>query len=446
MRRRIVGLAVLAAVLAVGLFEVPLLAAVGQYVFSQREAELRQDADDAAVDSAADLLRDNPVPEPRAHGHQTFIAVYDEDGDRVAGNGPRDGDVYVSDALDGKVSTARLRDFDSWIVVTVPVTHETDIVGAVRASTPRGEVYKSVGLIGLAMLALTAVVIGLVWLVANRLAQRLSRPLEDLAGTARRLGDGDFSVRSPRTQIPEIDAVGEALDNTAVRLDDMLARERAFSANASHQLRTPLAGLRLQLEAALADPNHDVRAALHTGIGAADRLEQTIEELLALARDGRGSKAGPLDLEALFDDLDRTWRARLATDGRALVLTVAPQVPTAIASIGAIRQVLGVLVDNAVVHGAGTVTVAARDAADALAIDVSDEGSGITNPESAMFARRSPDAAGHGIGLALARSLAEAEGGRLRLTRPAPPLFTVLLPTAAPDSASSKRAREDAGN
>jgi signal transduction histidine kinase len=430
-RKRIVRLAVLVAVLAVGLFEVPLLVAVGQYVLSEREAELRQDADDTAVDVAADLLRDNPVAAPRAHGQDTRISVYDHDGTRVFGTGPQQADSYVSDALDGKASARPLGELARSIVVAVPVTHETEVVGAVRVSSPRGEVYQRMGLIWLAMLGLTAAVIGLVWLVARRLAHRLAQPLESLATTALRLGEGDFSVRSPQTRIREIDAVGAALDTTAARLDDMLARERAFSANASHQLRTPLAGLRLQLEAALADPSADSRAAMTASVGAADRLEQTIDELLTLARSSRTSAAGQLDLGGLFDDLSRTWAARVAADDRTLALTIAPQLPTATASPAAVRQILGVLIDNAVVHGAGAIMVTAREAADALAIDVSDEGGGITDEEPELFTRQAPHAQGHGIGLALARSLAEAEGGRLRLTRPAPPIFTLLLPAAA---------------
>jgi signal transduction histidine kinase len=225
--------------------------------------------------------------------------------------------------------------------------------------------------------------------------------------------------------------VGSALNSTAERLDDMLARERSFSADASHQLRTPLTGLRLRLEAALEHPGQDLRHAITDGIASADRLEQTIEELLALARDTRSSNTTPLDLPTLLDEIESGWHDRLAAQDRALQVAVDPHAPVSLASTAAVRQVLTVLLDNAATHGSGTVSVAVRNAADALAIDVSDEGDGITAPEPELFTRRSRLADGHGIGLALARSLAEAEGGRLRLTRPAPPTFTLLVPAQA---------------
>ncbi len=429
MRTRIVGLAVLAAVLAIGLFGVPMAIGVLKYAKSDERTKLLLAADATAAAVAADVVRQKMPTDLRDPQDGTHLAVYVDRGLRILGIGPEGGDPTVYDALlYGKISNA---DLNGELVVAVPVTNDSDVIGAVRAASPLGAVYRRVVLIWLAMLGLAGLAIGTVYLVARRQARRLARPLEELSDAARRLGQGDFSVRTTPVDIAEIDSVGSALNSTAGRLDGMLARERSFSADASHQLRTPLTGLRLRLEAALDRPGQDLRHAITDGIAAADRLEQTIEELLALARDTRSSNATPLDLSGLLDEIETGWHDRLAAQDRLLRVAVDPQAPVSLASTAAVRQVLTVLLDNAATHGSGTVSVAVRNAADALAIDVSDEGTGITAPEPELFTRRSRLADGHGIGLALARSLAEAEGGRLRLTRPAPPTFTLLVPAQA---------------
>ncbi|MGA9312369.1 MAG: HAMP domain-containing sensor histidine kinase [Pseudonocardiaceae bacterium] len=428
MRTRIVGLAVLAAVLAIALFGVPLAGGVLKYAKSNERTKLLLGADAAAAAVSADVLRGKMPTDLRDPNDGTHLAVYVDRGLRILGTGPEGGDPAVYAALHGEISN---KDLNGELVVAVPVTHDTDVIGAVRAASPVMAVYRQVALVWLGMLGLGGLAIGMVWLVARRQARRLARPLEELSEAARRLGQGDFSVRTTPAAIPEIDSVGSALNSTAGRLDAMLARERSFSADASHQLRTPLTGLRLRLEAALEHPGQDLRHAITDGIAAADRLEQTIEELLALARDTRSSNATPLDLPVLLDEIEAGWHDRLAAQDRALHVAVDPLAPVSLASTAAVRQVLTVLLDNAATHGSGTVSVAVRNAADALAIDVSDEGTGITAPEPELFTRRSRLADGHGIGLALARSLAEAEGGRLRLTRPAPPTFTLLVPAQA---------------
>jgi signal transduction histidine kinase len=233
--------------------------------------------------------------------------------------------------------------------------------------------------------------------------------------------------------------VASALNSTAVRLDELLARERAFSADASHQLRTPLAGLQLRLEAALERPDQDHRSAITASLVDADRLEVTIHELLTLARDQQAARAQPIDLPALLERLAPEWRGRLALQGRGLDMRIEAGAPDAWASAAAVRQVLAVLVDNSTTHGAGTVSVTVREAAGAVAVDVSDEGSGVCEPESVLFARRADRRDGHGIGLALARRLAEAEQGRLELARPSPAMFTLLLPSALDEAASMRR-------
>ena len=429
MRTRIVGLAVLAAVLAIGLFGVPLAAGALKYALNDERIKLLRVADGAAAAVTADVLRGNTPTELHEPQDGTHLAVYVDRGHRILGIGPEGGDEAVYHALhDGEINN---RNFNGDLVVAVPVTHDSDVIGAVRAASSRAAIYRQVAVVWMGMLGLAGLAIGTVWLVARRQARRLARPLEELSDAARRLGQGDFSVRTTSVDIPEIDSVGSALNSTAGRLDDMLARERSFSADASHQLRTPLTGLRLRLEAALDHPGQDLRHAITDGIAAADRLEQTIEELLALARDTRSSNSTPLDLSGLLEEIEAGWHDRLAAQDRVLRVAVDPQAPASLASTAAVRQVLTVLLDNAATHGTGTVSVAVRNAADVLAIDVSDEGAGITTAEPELFTRRSRLADGHGIGLALARSLAEAEGGRLRLTRPAPPTFTLLIPAHA---------------
>jgi signal transduction histidine kinase len=424
-RTRIVTLAVLAAMLAIVLFGLPLAAGTAHYLLSEEHSHLEQRASSIAGDVADDLANGQVPGRPIRTRGDTSVAVYSYDRRRTAGIGPDQLDDELGQALQGRVEFGRE---GGQITAAVPVTEGQHLVGAVRTSSPESALYQQLSLIWIGMLALAAVSVGAVWQVARWQARRLSAPLSAMAASAGRLGEGDFTVRAERVDIPEIDSLGQALNITAGRLDDMLARERAFSAEASHQLRTPLTGLRLRLEAALGLPPDDLRAAVTAAIGDTDRVERTIEELLTLARrDGAGSTE-PLALDGLLEETHQTWSHRPGVGQRDLVINVEPDLPTSPASTAAIRQVLNVLLDNAASHGSGTVTVTARDAGQALAIDVADEGDGIDVPESEIFVRGTPDTKGHGIGLALARRLAEAEGGRLRMTRPTPPIFTILVP------------------
>ncbi|MGW3467850.1 ATP-binding protein [Saccharopolyspora sp. NPDC000995] len=429
MRRRIVALTVLAAVLAIGLFGLPLAAAVARYYLEDERAELERVAEAAALSVADELIRDQrPLQLPPAQP-ETRLALYSPTGQFETGNGPADADPAVIAAQRGDVATSS---GGGDLVVAVPIADTGTVVGVVRAATPYSEVYLRTAVTWLAMVGLSVLAVGAAWLMARGMARRLTRPLDELSHAAQQLGEGDFIVRTSRAGIPEIDSVASAMETTAHRLGEILARERAFSANASHQLRTPLAGLRLQLEAALDSRDPDPRPAIQASIDAADRLERTINDLLLLARTS-GSGSAPVDLDELLAEVRESWGGLLAAQGRELLVPVpAPGAGRPNASAAAIRQVLAVLLDNATTHGAGTVTVTARDAGDVLAIDVSDEGAGIDADLDPFTQRREGD--GRGIGLALARGLAEGEGGRLWLRKPVPPTFTLLLPIAeSPD-------------
>ncbi len=297
-----------------------------------------------------------------------------------------------------------------------------------RAALPLSVVDERVHRAWSAMAALGLAVIGGATVVALWQARRLSRPVLRLADTATRLGQRDFTVRTDRTGIGEVDAVATALDNTAQQLGELVERERAFTAHASHQLRTPLTGLRIQLESAAQGGDGELRPALHDALDSVARLQQTIDDLLALSRHVRPSET-PLDTRMLFDEVEEHWHGPLAATGRRLRTAIEPDLPLTTAAAPAVRQVLEVLVSNAAEHGAGMVTVRARDAGGAVAIEVTDEGAGVPDDAPDVFSEPARTDSHRGIGLGLARTLAAAEGGRLHLDhRGSCPTFRLLLP------------------
>jgi signal transduction histidine kinase len=437
-RGRIVTLAVSAAVLALALFGIPLAVAVAGYYADDARAELEQGANRAALTVVPDLLK-GTVPRTLPDlGHGTTVALYRTDGTRRTGVGPPT--VSVSLAPDEVIEA----DTDNELVLMASVGDGRHVVGIVRVATSRGEIYQRAVLTWLVMGGLGAVAVVGVWLLARRQARRLASPLEDLSGAAYELGAGNFTVTTPRSGIAEIDSVGASLDTTAQRLSDLVARERAFTADASHQLRTPLAGLRLELEAALDLPDEELRPSITAALESADQLAGTVADLLDLARNVP-ARAGLEPAGELLSRLDRDWGGLLAERGRALRVEVPDAIGGRLVVAPVLRQIVAVLLDNALRHGAGTVTVAVRDLGSAIGVDVSDEGPGVTGADP--LARTTMDtghgemhnlaaAIGaqtvrtrHGIGLPLARRLAEAESGRLWLAVPTPPTFTLVLPT-----------------
>jgi signal transduction histidine kinase len=280
------------------------------------------------------------------------------------------------------------------------------------------------------MAALGVLAVGLSAAMAWWLAARLAAPVNSLARLAVRLGDGDFSSRYATAGVAELDRAGDALNRTAGRLGDTLARERSFTADVSHQLNTPLTSLRLGLESALLTAGDDASRTLEESLAEVERLQATVATLLAVARDV--TPAGdPADVAEVCESVVDRYRGPLADEGRPLRLEVEPGLPAARCPAEVLREILSILLDNADHHGKGTVTVTARSAGRGVIVEVSDEGPGITGDPDAVFARRGATASGYGIGLSLARSLAEAHDARLELTRAAPrPTFTLALPGA----------------
>jgi Signal transduction histidine kinase len=430
-RKRIVLLTVVAAAVAIILFVIPLALIAERFYMSVEVAELEREANSVVSDVSGDIQRGR-VPPPAWIEDEINAAIYDHRGVKVAGDGPPLADQAVRKAInEGEVEHSD-DDLDE-LVVAVPIFHDGDVEAVVRATRSGEQVIENLAYRYAQIAALAVLAVLVTWLLARLMAARLAGSVEDLSRRALRLGDGDFTTDDTVTGIPEIDEVRSALNATATRLDALLARERAFSAEASHQLRTPLTGLQLRLEAALRSGREDHTAAIMASLAEVDRLERTITDLLALARGTR--QKGVLDLTGLLNEVEQVWGPRLTAEQRALRFAVEDDLPPVEASTAAIRQVLTVLMGNALEHGRGTVTVGVRDIEDAVAIDVADEGSVEVGAGQDLFERREPDAEGHGIGLALARRLVEAEGGRLQLTSSDPTRLTMFLPVKPPQMA-----------
>jgi signal transduction histidine kinase len=203
---------------------------------------------------------------------------------------------------------------------------------------------------------------------------------------------------------------------TARRLDDILRRERAFTADASHQLRTPLAGLRAALETEIAFPRADSQAVLRESLADVDRLETTIEELLRIARTRPDTQAAT-NVAGMLSELAAAWAASDAP---------------VVASPLVVRHALDVLMDNALCHGAGPTHLAHVVTAETVAFAVLDQGPGFCEPP--MMARmadskRGSDESTHGLGLPLAQRLVESISGRLVIKVNGPnPTVEIIIP------------------
>jgi signal transduction histidine kinase len=288
--------------------------------------------------------------------------------------------------------------------------------GTVVVEAPRAELDRRIHRVWLLIAALAGGgVLTAVGLAAIQ-ARRLVRPLDAIARRSAQLGDGDFSVRAGHYGVPEFDAIARGLDTSAGRIAELVAREREFSANVSHQLRTPLTALRLRLEEAAGAEHPEATAGeLEAALLEADRLETTIAALLAYARQATLGDRITVDLGSVVREHATSWRPVLARAGRRLDVAVESDVVTQ-ASRGTVGQVLDVLLDNALRHGSGTVRVDARADGRAAIVAVSDGGSGISEDDAdRIFERGASRTGGTGIGLHLARALAQADGGALHV-------------------------------
>ena len=286
------------------------------------------------------------------------------------------------------------------------------------------------------VIAAVAVAIAVLAALAALLeARHLSRPLDRLARAAGQIGAGEPGVVAPRSGLIEVDAIADALEGSGKRVAELMSAERQFSANASHQLRSPLTAIAISLELIADSPDPVARREAAEALTQVAGLDDRINELLKLARTGRVAAQTRTDVAALVGHHVNTIAAQFSRAGRKLTY-VAPSEVQAVVTASALTQSVEILLDNALIHGSGDVEVRVSvDVDDAIEIAISDEGRLVETSQH--------DHRGHGLGLILAMNLLRADGGRVELVSTNPTTFVIRLP-AQPGAGSQSGSQSGA--
>ena len=283
----------------------------------------------------------------------------------------------------------------------------------------------------IAALSVVAVFAGV--FMASLQARKFAGPMTQLADRAERLGAGESRFQPLVTGIAEVDRVSEVLARSAHQMTRSLASERDFASDASHQLRTPLTALLMRLEEiAVTDDLGVVQEEAGIAIAQVERLTKVVDELLSRTRRGHDAPPPSVSLDSVIAALQREWqpafeqaRRSVHVHGQRGLLVRATPV--------ALSQVLSTLLENSLAHGRGTVDVQARRSGPSVVVEVSDQGEGVSSTIAPhIFERAVSTAKSTGLGLALARDLAEANGGRLELIQAQPAIFALFLSEADP--------------
>jgi signal transduction histidine kinase len=409
-RARLLRSSLVAAAVGVLLVGVPVLVLAGVQEARRTAADLQQRADAlvvlAAGGSTAEQLR-SQVTSVLTGGDRSQVlhaVVTRPDGVVEVGPAPTGAQLQRT-AVEGPVS--------------------------VSVTVPRASLEHQIESYVLAVAALSALAFLLAGLTAIVQARRLARPLADLADNADRIGRGESRLKAVRSGVAELDRVAAGLARSAESMAAALAAEREFASDASHQLRTPLTALSMRLEE-IASGTEPVQMREEAGVALTqvERLTSVVDSLLARARHTHRSSWEVLELGPVLRQQMQEWTPAFRSAHRALVL--APVEPVRVrATPGALSQVLATLVENSLRHGRGTATITARRTGGSVVVEVTDDGPGIpAHLGSRVFERTVSSSGSTGLGLALARDLAEADGGRLELVRARPPVFALFLNVA----------------
>jgi len=451
-KRLLLGYVVIVLVLA-GSLAVPF-----GLVFAERQREafavaLERDAVVIATVYEDALQGDMPVdPGPAAaYSERTGarVVVIDQSGNSVVDTAGGDSRSFANrpemlTALSGgRYSGTRYSktlDADLYIV-SVPVASGPDVLGAVRVTVLNQDVEARVRTMWLSLGAVVLVAVIATAVVALAVARSITRPIADLREAASRISHGDLSARSSVADAPpELQELASTFDHMAARLERLVASQRAFVADASHQLRTPLTVLRLRLE------NLEAKACARDADEVGDvileveRLSGMVDQLLELSRAGT-AEALPVDVADVARRRVALWEAVADERGIRLGLDVGSNAACWGSVVpGGLEQVLDNLIDNAIRYSpeGGSVRVVVRgEGTDTCVVTVSDTGPGVA-PEDLpkvfeRFWRGGSDQPGTGLGLAIVAHLVTRSGGTVSAAPGSDGGLAVIVRLQSPD-------------
>jgi len=364
-------------------------------------------------DNAATLGQD--ISQLRQRGDR--ITVYDQAGRWFAGTAARPAVPagLVGRALGGLIPVTYPA--DGRLLVLAPVLRDQggSTVGAVALTRPTASLDHQVTVLWLSLGGVSAAGLLAAAVIATALARWVSRPLSVLEAAAQRLGDGGLDTRSPAGSGPrEVRRLAANFNTMAGRLEALVDGHQAMMADVSHQLRTPLAALRLRLDVLAQDCDEPMAVELAGAQEEIARLSRMVDGLLAVARAEKVvAEPVPVPVDAVIRDRTAAWRP--AAEERDVTL--------AAVSLGAVRarlgeghleQILDNLLANALeaVPAGGKVTVSAAPAGTGALLVVADDGPGMTpQQQRAAFRRFSSTRGGSGLGLAIVHRLVTSNGG-----------------------------------
>lgn len=444
-------------VLAIGALMVPLVRSVRDRVSAEVKTQAVTQADAVAAIAGAspqdlrDAIAGRDAPDlaalvtTTARNVRGRVVVTGPNGRVLADSSPGSTGADFSNrpeiaaAVGGRVfQEDRRSDTLGQRILATAVPIRGDPGGAVRVTQSVAAVDRAVNSATVGLVLIGGIVLALGLGAGALLAASVVRPMRRLAAAARRAGEGDLGVRVPEEGAREQRELGRAFNEMTARVQRMVDAQQSFVADASHQLRTPLTGLRLRLEeAAAAAGDGPARDQVDGALSEVDRLSNMVSELLVLSESGEARSP-----DAAADPLRACRRAATRWGGHDASVVVEGGDGASVRCVEAdLDRILDVLIENALWYGpAGQRIVVAVDAG---RITVTDEGRGLgEGEEEAVFNRFHRGSAGRtvrggtGLGLPIARELASRWDGTVTLanapSRGAVATVTLPLATGAP--------------